>query len=384
MIGGRLFRWSASVSPGDVEREASALALAWAGLRARGETGWTQQALAAARVIATGADDATPCPPPVRKAQTLYAAAERWTGSLRAARVSIAHARRADDTLRLLKSLLPNLPLEQVTPDTLLDLRERLCAHRYKGKPLSSATIQTTPRYWRALFRHLEDSAAWTAQRRWERLLSGRLAGVTRPTPKAVDLDTLSLMYGRANPRLRGCILLALNCGFGAKDISDLQQGEISQKGGRWYIQRHRQKTGVRGCWLLWAETVSMLLPLMDTPADARLVTTRNGTPLVCDSPNGKRIDAVAREWNRTRSKAGLPASTGGFYALRKTAATMVAAEAGEDAASRFLCHAPTTVASRHYIADDPVLLKPMHDATEAVRVRLEALFNETQKSVRL
>ena len=48
-------------------------------------------------------------------------------------------------------------------------------------------------------------------------------------------------------------ILLALNCGFTPIDIATLQWEHISEEtDGRFYISRHRKKTGVLGKWVLW------------------------------------------------------------------------------------------------------------------------------------
>ena len=65
----------------------------------------------------------------------------------------------------------------------------------------------------------------------------------------------LALLWEYAHPWDRATILLALNCGFGKREIATLQRGEIVQKKGRTYIRRHRTKSDVYAEWELWPET---------------------------------------------------------------------------------------------------------------------------------
>ena len=72
----------------------------------------------------------------------------------------------------------------------------------------------------------------------------------TGPTLQAEQLQTL---WQYARPLERVYMLLALNCGFGQREIITLRQRDVVGD----KIKRVRHKSGVYGEWTLWPETVA-------------------------------------------------------------------------------------------------------------------------------
>lgn len=138
---------------------------------------------------------------------------------------------------------------------------------------------------------------------------------------KAVPVETLKTLWRAADDRGRSFILLALNCGFYAVDISDLRAEQI----GRTHISHVRGKSGVRVRYLLWRKTRDLLKKT--AARTGRAFTTREGTPLVhysklAESGEPARVDNVRNWWVRMCATAGLKGYT--FSNLRDTASTTV------------------------------------------------------------
>jgi integrase len=69
------------------------------------------------------------------------------------------------------------------------------------------------------------------------------------------QLDDLSKLLKKADSQMKAMIMLALNCGFGPKDIRDLTWDDFD--GDR--VTLPRSKTGVCQTYLLWSETHALL-----------------------------------------------------------------------------------------------------------------------------
>ena len=114
---------------------------------------------------------------------------------------------------------------------------------------------------------------------------------VERPTPEGIPLEWAHKILDAANPCLKLCVLLTLNCGFGAAEIGQIRKSEYNPATGR--ITRKRSKTNKsptapKICYKLWTETKELLdqeiekckkYPKHPLSAD-RLLTNRNGMPL--------------------------------------------------------------------------------------------------------
>ena len=149
-------------------------------------------------------------------------------------------------------------------------------------------------------------------------------------------------------------ILLALNCGMTQKDISDLQEQDVSWSKGR--ITRKRSKThkhdGVPTVsYKLWPETLKLLHECR-SGSDIVLLN-RNGGRLVEErlKETGKytKNDNIKNAYERVRRKTSFSKP---FKLLRKTSATLINADSRHRGLDElFLGHAPVTIAEKHYSA---------------------------------
>jgi hypothetical protein len=170
---------------------------------------------------------------------------------------------------------------------------------------------------------------------------------------KRAELVTL---YQYARPLERLFMLLALNCGFGQREISTLRRRELGER----FIKRIRQKSGVYGEWLLWPETLAALQwyqtyfrPASEAP---ELILTSKGIPLASRSAAGNRNMAVANAWTRLLDRVAKdhpqfgPGKTRrlSFNKLRKTAGNLMRRAAGGEIQKTFLCHGKP-------VKDDPL-----------------------------
>ena len=174
-----------------------------------------------------------------------------------------------------------------------------------------------------------------------------------KTTVKVYTLGEIETLWKRANDRLRCWIALALNCGFGQKDISDLCCNEIDWQGG--YIVRERSKTGVKAKHKLWAITLQLLKQEMEPGASGtdrvfltkpELNTEANNHkekyPLLRKGlrSNGKywMSDAIKSAFWRIQVATGINGGRG-FYCFRKTGATLIE-EIDPAATEMYLSHA--------------------------------------------
>jgi excisionase family DNA binding protein len=147
-----------------------------------------------------------------------------------------------------------------------------------------------------------------------------------QPKVHTFSLDELKLLWAKAKPRLRCWIALALNCGIGQRDVSDLKVGEVDWDGG--YIERERSKTGVKTKHKLWAATLELLKQhgRADASFDEPVFLTMNGLSLVRRDFQGDKFchsDAVKNAFDRLLTEVDLNGHRR-FYCLRKTGATMI------------------------------------------------------------
>ena len=180
---------------------------------------------------------------------------------------------------------------------------------------------------------------------------------IVRPNPKIYTLEDLKILWENSDSRLRCFSLLALNCGMGAKDISDLLISEVDWDAG--YIDRERSKTEVRGRYKLWDTTLQLMRKnrhnyRRDTDGSERVFLTTVGKrqPLVRTIDDGGkiyRVDAIANLFYRCRKKSNIKPGRS-FYNLRKTGATMVD-EIDPMVTGLYLSHAERTM-KRHYVQE--------------------------------
>ena len=143
-----------------------------------------------------------------------------------------------------------------------------------------------------------------------------------------------------ADIHLRAMILLALNCGFGPKDIHDLGWSHL--KAGR--LSLARSKTGVRQTYALWPETVEAVEAVRQDRNGRTQRAARRGH---WRSDEGRIFitrfwkpwskDAVSEQFRRLCKQAKVTCH--GFYRLRHCASTAIAEVAMPHVQRRFMRH---------------------------------------------
>jgi hypothetical protein len=162
----------------------------------------------------------------------------------------------------------------------------------------------------------------------------------------------LKILWQYAKPWERALMTLALNCGFGKRELATLQSGEVVRRKGRRFIARHRQKTGVYAEWVLWPEAEAALEYLgRFNGGGPVVVTTTRGTTLAKGTPKGNENQIIKNHWDRLMERVKedhpefhrLP-----FKHLRKTGSTLLRRLRLPDAAeltSMYLSHGDGTAA---------------------------------------
>jgi integrase len=161
-------------------------------------------------------------------------------------------------------------------------------------------------------------------------------------------------------------LLLMMNAGMYASDISDLGRDEVDFARG--VVTRPRSKTpdGPIVAYKLWPETMGLLRRFAATGAvvpndrgSPRLLLSERGKPLVTAALVGggrlKRTDAVKGAYRRLLARLKVKAAKP-LKLVRKTSATLL----GEHPhykfyAQYFLAHSPRSVADAHYVVPSDV-----------------------------
>jgi len=134
--------------------------------------------------------------------------------------------------------------------------------------------------------------------------------------------DELRSIIDAAGPQLKAMVMLGINCGLGASDLSAMPKSAIDLKA-RW-LDYPRIKTGVPRRVPLWKETVEAIEAALktrpkafDKPADYLMFVTRFGRPWLEVKPNGRPHDAIGAEFRKLLTSLGIKRHGVNFYALR-------------------------------------------------------------------
>jgi integrase len=166
-----------------------------------------------------------------------------------------------------------------------------------------------------------------------------RKAKANREKP-IFDAETIRKALDAAWPSVKAFILLGINCGFYAKDISDLNNSYIEGE----FITFAREKTGIdRRCWL-WPETrAAIAAAKAPENAEDRVFLSKRGKPLhVAHGLN--RTDLVASNWHELKEKIGLTRSSSGFKNFRHTFRSEAGGAKDAEAVRLFMGHTDGTV----------------------------------------
>ena len=177
-----------------------------------------------------------------------------------------------------------------------------------------------------------------------------------KPSAKAVRLARASngariftasdirAMLDAADVPLRAVILLGINAAFGQSDCAALPLSAIDLAGG--WVSFPRPKTGIERRCALWPETVAALRAAIESrpkpkdDADDRLAfITKFGRPLVYVTPDGKRSDAVRRQFDKLASSIDAKRPGIAFYSLRRTFRTVADETLDRPALDRIMGH---------------------------------------------
>ncbi len=168
--------------------------------------------------------------------------------------------------------------------------------------------------------------------------------------------EQINKLLSLADVKMRAMIWLGLNCGFGCTDCSELQWADLDLINAG--VRLPRRKTGISRDLPLWPETVEALEKI---PRTGKLVfCTSRGNPYIQTllktngSGNGKytTLNTITTNFSRLLKKSGFDVPKGtGFYALRRTAATIAARSGDPFAVQRLLGHADLQMATR-YVQD--------------------------------
>jgi integrase len=143
-----------------------------------------------------------------------------------------------------------------------------------------------------------------------------------RSTARALDVETVRLIWRNASPRLKTYIALALNCGFYAVDIANLERAHIQGD----HIACNRHKTGVPTRFKLWPLTKRLLAENGST-AGRLALTAQDGGPLLVVEPDaesgrGRRWSQIDNDLAALKKRIGLTGVS--FSNLRDTSSTRI------------------------------------------------------------
>lgn len=116
---------------------------------------------------------------------------------------------------------------------------------------------------------------------------------------KALDREVILRLIAEADPHLRACILLGINCGFKATDCATLTRTMLNLD--KSLIDGYRHKTHQRLLAPLWPETVAAIRAVA-APGKMPLVTA-TGLPWV-----GRGTSRLTRQFRDLCDRLGLPA----------------------------------------------------------------------------
>ena len=213
-----------------------------------------------------------------------------------------------------------------------------LCLEDYRTRVLSklcSAEDRDAITPWTAKDRlsHVKTFVTWAYEMHLLEQMPRNLSKFARvempePKPKIFTVEELDTLWDAACPRLRCFIALALNCGYGAKDIADLRVNEIDFVKG--CIDRRRSKTKIRARHKLWSLTLQLVTAEMEPDAKgddlAFRTKLRNGNALVQSrwvDGKYKRSDSISCMLWRVQRNTAINEGRS-FYSLRRTGATMI------------------------------------------------------------
>lgn len=182
---------------------------------------------------------------------------------------------------------------------------------------------------------------------------------------KPLTKAQVAKLWQRADPQLRACMAVDLNCGLYSVNIAKLTDSDLTKT----HLATRRSKTGAPGRWKLWPVTRQLIeATRQDGPEQPLLWRTDRGKPLHHHS--GKTAsDYLSRRLRKVAGALGVNASWSHF---RDTGAAFIEAWGREQSdamvTSAYLAHSDGRMA-RHYLKQDPreVNTGRLDEATDAM-----------------
>ncbi len=192
----------------------------------------------------------------------------------------------------------------------------------------------------RAMFVFAEETDIIQKAPKLRRIKNERIPKTGSRERPLYTLDDLHKLLDNADLRLRAMIMLALNCGFGPKDLQDLTWDDIQEE----RITLPRSKTGVCQTYLLWPETKALLddikqqrAKLIIRMAQRKVKHSDYGHVFVTRYWKPWNKDAVAGQFRKLCKKAEVKCY--GFYRLRHCASTAMSLVATPHVHRKFMRH---------------------------------------------
>jgi len=243
--------------------------------------------------------------------------------------------------------------INEVVVDTYYNHLLKLTGDRTRsgtGAGMSADSAKTALRVMRTIVHHLHNLRLLTEL---PRNLDAGCFTVAVAKVKIFTVDQVKILLAASTGQMRLHIMIALNCGMYAGDISDLRDDEVDWQQGR-IIRKRSKERGVKDAptvnYKLWIKTFELLKE--HRSGGATVLLTKSGGSWCWESigDDGKlrSSDNVATNFTRLRSKIGgglLP-----FKHLRKTGNSLFKTQADfTDLGSHYLGQVPQTVEGRHY-----------------------------------
>ncbi len=190
----------------------------------------------------------------------------------------------------------------------------------------------------RAMYRFAEDTDLLERTPKLARVKNAsRKNGIARPV---YSKDQLKQLLDVADVNMRAMILLALNCGFGPKDLSDLRWSDFGPD----HVTLARSKTGIAQSFRLWPETLEAVenvredrCALIDRLAKRGRSRTDDGRFVVTKYWRPWDKNSIAGQFRKLCIKTGVPCY--GFYRLRHCASTAMSLVATPHVHRKFMRH---------------------------------------------
>jgi len=229
----------------------------------------------------------------------------------------------------------PRLKVANFSVEDFADWKVSLKRRNYSSESINHFLVAV-----RSMFRFAEDADLIEKGPKLRRVKNEPTA---RPGSKEKPLYTteqINALLEAADVQMRTMILLALNCGFGPKDLHDLTWDDID--GDR--ITLPRSKTGVCQTYLLWPEAKALLEQILAERSArfARLLKrgrrrTDDGHVFVTRFWKPWSKDAISQQFHKLCKKAGVECY--GIYRMRHCASTALSMVASPHVQRKFLRH---------------------------------------------